>query len=124
MFFFQGLSFLVVICMLITIYSLLFRMLRRPGSSPSMARKRVLWAHYGFCAIVLGSLWLAFLGISGKYLHDVYLTSEYSPSTYKGIPIPNIVSTAFDALYVCASLEIVAGAIITFTVHPVRTRAF
>ncbi|KAL2039528.1 hypothetical protein N7G274_007800 [Stereocaulon virgatum] len=35
--------------------------------------------------------------------------------------ISYIVSIAFDALYVCASLEIMVGTIVTFTVHPSGT---
>ena len=103
--------------MLVTSYYLLYRILRQPGSSHSIAKNRILWAHYGFCVFLLGPLYLTELGLRVKHLHDEIINLDDTSSFYKGISISDILDTAFFALYVCASLEIVAGAVMTFTVR-------
>ena len=100
------------ICLLVAIYYLIFRLHRQIGNAYDNDKRTLLWAHYGFCGI-LAIFYLAMFGIQMRDLYE----SIFHPDTYgglaeyKGIPDLGIVLVTYNALYLCAALEILAASL-------------
>ena len=103
-------GFLGGICLLATIYQLIFRLHQQVRNTYDNDRRTLLWAHYGFCGILA----LFYLAMFGLQMHDLY-DSIFHPDTdsfpveYKGIPDVGIIFVTYNALYQCAALEILAA---------------
>lgn len=98
------------ICLLIPIYYLIFRLHRQVGNAYNNDKRTLLWAHYGFCGILA----IFYLAVFGIQMHNLY-ESTFHPDTYrglveyKGIPDVGIILVTYNALYLCATLEILAA---------------
>ena len=100
------------ICLLATIYLLIFRLYLQIGNTDDNDKKTLLCAHYGFCSILV----IFYLAMFGLQMHDLY-ESIFHPDTYrglaeyKGIPDLGIIFVTYNALYLCAALEILAASL-------------
>ena len=100
------------ICLLVAIYYLISRLHRQIGNAYDNDKRTLLWAHFGFCGI-LAIFYLAMFGIQMRDLYE----SIFHPDTYgglaeyKGIPDLGIVLVTYNALYLCAALEILAASL-------------
>ena len=95
-----------------TIYLLIFRLYLQIGDTDDNDKGTLLFAHYCFCGILV----IFYLAMFGLQLHDLY-ESIFQPDTYrglaeyKGIPDLGIIFVTYNALYLCAALEILAASL-------------
>ncbi len=100
------------ICLLATIYYLIFRLHRQTGTTYDNDKRTILWAHYGFCGI-LAIFCIALLGLQIHATYDSIFHPDSDPglAEYKGIPDFDIIVVTYNALYLCAALEILAASL-------------
>ena len=103
---------LAQVCLLATIYYLIFGLHRQTGTTYDNDKRTILWAHYGFCGI-LAIFYLAMLGLQIRGLYETIFHPDTGPwyAEYKGIPDDNIIYVTFNVLYLCAALEILAASL-------------
>ena len=100
------------ICLLAPIYYLIFHLHRQIGNTYDNGKRTLLWAHYGFCGILA----IFYLAMFGLPMHDLYESTIHpdtnrGPPEYKGIPVLGIILVTYNALYLCAALEILAASL-------------
>ena len=96
------------ILVLVVIYSLLFQCLERSTGSVRSSTRSLLWAHYGFCG-VLFAMFVAILGLNISIFVNRYQFSGLFP--YVNETAYDRLDVALAALYLCAAIEILIGAI-------------
>ncbi len=105
-------AILGAICLLATIYYLIYRLHRQIGNTHDNDKRTLLWAHYGFCGI-LAIFYLALFGLQMHNLYDSILHpyTYRGPPEYKGRPDLGIILVTYNVLYLCAALEILAASL-------------
>jgi len=101
------------ICLLATIFGLLFQIFQRPQTGPQRHR-RILWLHYAFCGLLF-VIYITIFGLEVRGLYTEVFDGESIIYFVRDIPVQDVVNVVFDALYAGASFEIFVASIIIFS---------